>query len=324
MDNNTVLLALDCGKANTKIAVSNKDNSSVNIYSEPSQVKRIDSQIEVDSKLDTIEYDGNRYIIGANNEITDMTSNGKSDFHHLTMARYAISKYVKSGSKIKVIINCPYEDGTNKDKKEAFKNFILPEGKIEIKLNGELRTYEIVSVNVLAEAVAALAYLDLDTGHDIGIIDIGGLNSTYAYFDARGVKQDEKSGFTRNGILKAAYSSVEPLSRANDTEFTIDNIHAAFKKGTVYGYEEETKEYIANALNDILKAIINDCNSKRWNFRMCDLVFIGGGSILLKDRIKEQFPKAIIADNSEYINVLGIMKLLRAKNGLTGDFPITK
>ena len=47
---NNIIIALDCGKANTKVAISNKDNSEVILKSYETKVKEVNLDKETDRK----------------------------------------------------------------------------------------------------------------------------------------------------------------------------------------------------------------------------------------------------------------------------------
>jgi plasmid segregation protein ParM len=48
---------------------------------------------------------------------------------------------------------------------------------------------------------------------------------------------------------------------------------------------------------------------------MQNIVFTGGGSILLKPYLLHHFPSAIIHSDSQFANVLSYQKILEAKKG---------
>ena len=319
-------LALDCGKANTKLAISSDKHDNVGIAVNPTKVREETNRNKIlDPTYTTIEYDGKLYVLNEEKSITNLESDSKKDYFAQVMALWAIAKYVENNSKVHVFINCPYRDALDKTKRDEFKNFILPTGEINVTINGAQKKYEILTVTVYPEAASAASYLSRTEGKPFGIIDIGGLNSTFAYYDKQGARQDEMCGMTRQGILKAAKKAREEISSLCDDEFTIEEILDGFKNGEMQGYPEyDTKSIIDGKLNLIISTIKSDCESKMWKFRMCDLYIIGGGSILLKDRLSKEFPTAQFIENAEYINVLGLMKLMRLKNGLSESFVVNK
>ena len=326
MDKN-ILVTLDCGKANTKIAIANNKNSKVSLKTYSTRVMEISPDFEKSGKNTSIvEYDGKRYLVGSLDDeaVSDLVHNTKLDDIHMTMARFAIAENVDNDAEISVIINCPYEEGKSKEKRNEYANSFLPTGEYAIKVDDKVKTFKITFVGIVPEALAAKRYLkNLNSKHDIGIIDIGGLNSTYAFFRKADERIEAKCGFTRNGIVKLAAKLQEPLQSVCDNEgFPIDDILEGIKEGVMYGYEEETASVITSYLNALFDEIIKDCQKKLWDFKTTDLVFIGGGSIVLKDIIAKKFPQAHIEENSEYINVLGNMVMLRSKYGLGENFEI--
>lgn len=319
---NNIIIALDCGKANTKVAISNKDNSEVILKSYETKVKEVNFDKETDAKIDTIIIDKRKFEIGTPDVISNVDSNSKLDDIHKTMALFAIAQNVNDKDNVLVAITCPYDTGKNIEKLKEFANKILPRGKVDVVLNNRNKSFTISNIVVFSEGVIAQRYLQPNTGHDIGIIDIGGLNSTYVYFDKNGFRHDEMSNFAREGLVKLASKITLELGTACDTEFRKDEILEGIKEGAMYGYEGETAPIIQSGLNEILDNIEEDCKSKGWKFRTCDVFFIGGGAISLKERIKAKFPNAIIPERAEFINVLGAMSLTRETRGLSASFNI--
>lgn len=319
---NNIMIALDCGKANTKVAISNKDNSEVTLKSYETKVKEVDLDKETDANLKTIIYENRKFEIGSPDEISNVNSNSKLDDIHKTMALFSIAQNVNDKDNVLVTITCPYDTGMNAKMRNEFAEKILPKGKVDVVLNGKNKSFTISNIIVVPEGIIAQRYLKPNTGHDIGIIDIGGLNSTYVYFDKKGFRHDEMSNFAREGLVKLASKIKLDLGSICDGEFRYDEIIEGIEKGAVYGYEEETASKIKAGLDKILDNIEKDCQSKGWKFRTCDVYFIGGGAISLKDRIKAKFPNAIIPEKPEFINVLGAMTITRMSNGLSSSFSI--
>ena len=100
---NNIIIALDCGKANTKVAISNKDNSEVILKSYETKVKEVNFDKETDAKIDTIIIDKRKFEIGTPDVISNVDSNSKLDDIHKTMALFAIAQNVNDKDNVLVV-----------------------------------------------------------------------------------------------------------------------------------------------------------------------------------------------------------------------------
>ncbi len=93
-----------------------------------------------------------------------------------------------------------------------------------------------------------------------------------------------------------------------DGVFTRRDTEVFLDIGKVQGYEEESSKIIDKTLNDQLTTIRNACIINNWNLNTCNLIFIGGTTNLLKDRIKDVFgDKVYIAKDAGFANADGYL-----------------
>ena len=64
-----------------------------------------------------------------------------------------------------------------------------------------------------------------------------------------------------------------------------------------------------------VSTILNYGKSREISYNNTDIIFVGGGSILLKKYILSQCPNAIIAEDAQYSNCLSYLKILEIKHG---------
>lgn len=304
-------IALDCGKANTKIAV--RDNNSGDIITSimKTKVTKVDNNVVIDnSSKGSIEYNGQRYAIEMVNAKADLNNNKKLDETHTTMALYAIASNVNNGDRVKVAINCPLSDGNSKENLKKFRDNILPKGEITVVINNVPKTFDILSVVPIPEGIAATGYIDCPiTGKDKGVIDIGGLNATYTYYNKENLMVDDKSKLTRDGFLKFCDMNLASINQELNEQNDFDTIVDLMAADPDPLFDDLRRKLVGN--------VINAASNMGWNLKRCTLIFVGGAVHILEPYIKEFYPDAIIPANPEYCNVLGAMKTLCAMNALT-------
>jgi plasmid segregation protein ParM len=78
---------------------------------------------------------------------------------------------------------------------------------------------------------------------------------------------------------------------------------------------EESKQIVDQLMEDHVKEIFNFARSRKVSFfANTELIFVGGGSILLKENLIKEFPAAAISDNAQFSNVLSFLIILEAKH----------
>ncbi len=315
------LLSVDCGKAATKTCLKTSINNQItkSIFPTRVSVKTDKNCIETLSGVgDTgfiTEYDSKIYAVGDIATSDDsLTSNqdSKNDMIHKIATLTAIGRSVNNDDCVKAVIGCPIEVFFNKHNRENYLENILPSGRIDISVNGISKHFTIIEKDVLPESTGILYFRpDLFADRLAGIIDIGGLNMNAALID--NLKLIPESCFTDKLGRRAIENEIRRY--ANDTyesSFSATEINSFIRKGYITDntdpqMEDSSRKFINDLLGEHLVRIVNACVRHGWNLRNMDLFFIGGGSILLKDKISSAFPKAYIADNADFTNAEGFL-----------------
>lgn len=328
MANNTYI-ALDCGKSMTKVATLINNNGSILLSSEPTKVRKLNPDDNIDSvtaeayHYHIVTLDGETYIIGDSYSTTENTDS-KTSYIHKVMSLYSIAKTVDNNSSVKVIVGCPVTDYFNSERREQFINFILPLGQIHITIDGVAHNFEIKSHDCIYESFGAFCeYIKYFKGKDCGVIDIGGLNTTCTYF-RDSVPIPEKSDSDYNGINDVITSIKGDLKRELRARYDFPEIEQMIRTNSgnadamviVNRNLDKQFEIVANFFE-------NDLN---WDTSHKDinLIFIGGTSDILRERILASYPNSIVGEAPYYTNVIGFMKLLARKDGLSPTNVIKK
>ena len=317
----TRFISVDCGKADTKSVVMVNSDNSFSRRSFPTRVTELSNRGGIESLGGTgetgfiVEYDGRIYAVGdiaTSDESYTSNQNSKNDLTHKIATLTAIARVVNNDDYVKAVIGCPIELYSNDENREKYLNFILPSGRIDISVNGTPKHFCIVKKAVRPESTGIIFVKpDIFDEKLVGIIDIGGLNVNAAMVDDLNLVSG--SCFTE----KLGRRSIENDIRkyVNDTyesSFSSTEINAFIRQGYITDNrdpekEEESRLIINEVFNDHLVRIVNACVNHGWNLNNINLVFIGGGSSLLADKINLAFPKAILADNTVFSNADGFL-----------------
>ncbi len=317
----TRFISVDCGKADTKqSALLNSDNS-ISRKTFPTRVKEITDKNGLEALVGRgetgfiVEYDDKVYAVGdlANTDDSFTSNqNSKNDQTHKIATLTAIAGSVKNDDWVKAVIGCPIELYSNDVNRNNYLDNILPSGRIDISINGVHKNFTITGKKVLPESLGILFVRpELFVDKLVGVIDIGGLNVNAVMVDNANLVSG--SAFTDKLGRRSLENDIRKY--ANDTyesTFSATEINAFIRQGYITDNldpkkEEESKLIINKALENQLVKIVSTCVNHGWNLTNMDLVFVGGGSSLLADKIKMAFPRAHLAENTVYANSDGFL-----------------
>lgn len=299
-------VAVDSGKYDTKACLKQKDG----------RVEKIRFRTKMDDTLEekssdarscVLEYDGRKVIIGEEAETADYTKSKAKDIHKLSTYA-AIAQLVDDGDEVNLIIGCPLSIYMNVEERDAYKKFMIDEGSAVVVLNGKTKRFTIKNVIVCPEG-SGIIYKNPNRYKDslIGIIDIGGLNSNNCVYDR--LTPIKSTSFTTNlganimrNELRQTLNSAFP--EVNIQEWQIEDI---IRKGHIKSRKKESAEIISEFLQGHVNNILQECVKKGWDIDNIDLTFVGGGSKLFENEIKNIVPDAVISETAEWDNVEGFL-----------------
>lgn len=76
---------------------------------------------------------------------------------------------------------------------------------------------------------------------------------------------------------------------------------------------EGSTAVIEQHMRNHIKEILNFARSRKLSFANTEIIFVGGGALLLKDYILEQISGAIISNDPQMSNALSFLTILEAK-----------
>jgi len=150
----------------------------------------------------------------------------------------------------------------------------------------------------------------------VTIIDIGSLNVNYCTYNNL-VPELDSMNISNNGIniLRAKISEkltsiYGVLVNDCDVEEILKNVGYLYIAGIK---KTDSKDIIEKLMKTHVSEIFNYGRSRGLTFNNTNLVFVGGGSLLLKEYLLSIYPLAIIDENSQFSNAYSYLNILEVK-----------
>lgn len=310
------LVAVDCGKAETKVYAYSPDTGAVKSAIVKSRVEPVNSLVrltlgEYAHVVSIAKPDKDmkgEWTVGAIGGATSY-SNSKKDSIHKILTLTAIALAVDNGDSVIASVGCPLSVFFDDKAKSEYYNYIFPNGRVDVTIDGQDHYFYIEKDNclVIPESFGALfLYKDRFTDKT-GIVDIGGLNVNASFFE-----EGTLDPFTSKTEKLGFYSIVSLLrNRLNaycDASFNDTEVGFALRQGYMSGYKDTAK--IVEEVLDIQARRIKEL-LKEWDLTGMTLIFIGGTSKLLQKQLEKYFGKDIfIPDDANLINSRGFLKAM--------------
>lgn len=303
-------ISIDSGKHSTKYCYLNSQGKLVRERFRT----RVSSETGFESMggkdMMTVTYDGQTYVVGDYAEGVTAISNSKKDNIHKLCMLTAIAKVCPSGATVHVSIGCPLSEYSDAAKRQEYRDYVLPKGRVSMTVNGKDTYFYIEKRYVVAESACGVILDNSKFGSGpVGIIDIGGLNINCAsYLDGRFVAS---TCFTAKlGSLEIINDLRVQLNQKYDLSIPEWQLDKIVELGYVPGMEKETKKYVTDFFSGHIQKILSECRAHHWEPRTMSLIFVGGTSLLLKKQILENVPGAYIPKDADYCNVLAFYKIV--------------
>ncbi|MDL4840346.1 ParM/StbA family protein [Aquibacillus rhizosphaerae] len=317
-----ILIAIDCGKSNSKALAKYKGNTYTTTFpTRMQQVKRFGVEIQPNSYL--VEFNGDEFLLG------EMVSESYSDFNlnknsliHKIAIYTAITRLLQkanapSNVDIRLAVNVPITTYKDSIQKRNFKSMVENENRtIHLIVNGKAFSFDLSDVTIAFEGMGEVyAKPEKYRKGYTTVIDVGGLNCTFCQF--KGVQPMVNTMISSDlgiNILKGKIGKY--INERYGLSVSSDDLEHVLRcgyfasKGEIF---EESKVFIEELKYDHLQQIVQFAKSRGYTFNMSDIHFVGGGSITLRRYIKQLFSHAVIIDNPLYSNCLSFLKILEVK-----------
>ena len=327
MMNNTLNIAVDGGKHTTKaISRINGCMSSIKFRTKVQEVTNFGGDINYNNYL--ISDKKNTFLIG--DMVSETTTNYNlskqtESFRQCTYLAIClllnkISLPIATHININLAINMPLTLYKNEQHKNSLKEFISNEDKIiQITVNHKDYQFKIKNIVVLPEALGSI-YTRMNDfrGKRVTVIDVGSLNVSYTNYNNLTPELDSMiSSNAGTNILRSKIA--ETLSSKYNTHVSDADVEYLLKQDKFF-YLDGTKQLESKLLIEQLieqhtQNIFNFAKSRGFTFNNTDLIFCGGGALLLKEAILKTYPMAIIEEDPQFTNVRSFCKILDVKYG---------
>lgn len=331
---NQRFIAVDSGKFKTKVALLSKNRDKALTFGFRTMIESgnfADDAIEANTFI--AEFGGKTYKIGngASKE-AELETSKKSEIHKITTLA-AIALVVNDGDEVNVAIGCPVKEYEVVEKRNEYRDYILPPGEVKIKIKTKNETepkekHFFINYTVVYPESSGILYLDMErfAEKEVGIIDIGGGTGLGSMFDNFEIVR--KTSFTCELGGNVLVNGLSQLLSAEFSRCNPDYVrklialpHEQRKLVPINGDKDfieevgiRSKEIIDDYLLDYVKQIRRQCDSKQWPLDYIDLVGVGGTCHVLSREMKQVFGENIyIPKTPEYTNALGFLRRLCAK-----------
>ncbi|OAA87805.1 ParM/StbA family protein [Clostridium ljungdahlii] len=321
-----LLIAVDSGKSATKAIIKMRNKIEKVIFR--TKIKEIsDLGVDITSNSYLVQFEGKSYLIGdmvsessCNYQITKHTINHKLSVYLAICKIIAKTDTLKYGlPKIDLALNIPINGYKNNVLKENYKKFMQNNNNIiSMKVNGTTYVFKISSLLILPEGMGSLyAHTNNFKYNRVTVIDIGSLNINYCTFNKL-VPELNSMNISNSGINVLRSKIAETLTSTYGILVSDDDVEEILKNdGCLYisGIKKiESKKVIQNLIINHISEIFNYGRSRGLTFNNMNLVFCGGGALLLKDYILNQYPLATIEEDGQFSNCLSFLNILEVKH----------
>ncbi|MCM3390226.1 ParM/StbA family protein [Ureibacillus chungkukjangi] len=219
---------------------------------------------------------------------------------------------------VRLAVNIPINMYKDAKLKQKYKSFIENNGaKIFLSLNQKPFILTLSDITIAFEGMGVV-FEQMENTKSISqtiCIDIGGLNTTLCTFYGIQPNFDSMSvsnlgiNVLKGKMGKAINERYGIAVSANDLEQILQNGYLSHR-GKI---NEDSKAVIEKIKSDFFLTIIQFALSRSYTFNNAEIHFCGGGSLMLQEYIKEEFPNAKIVINPQFANVRSFLKILEVK-----------
>ncbi len=321
-----VIIAVDSGKGQTKIAKYNSDGS-VGLSSFDTRVTEGEDKLRstgLTGKFYTVDYNSKTYTVGKSYGIltTNESSDSKKDDVHRLSILTAIAENTEPGDSVTVGIGAPLSVYQDRVAVNEYLNYIFPETHVQMIVDDKEKDFYINKKKVFAEATGIM-YLrpELFTDKTLGVIDIGNLNVNGFVADNLTLRSDmsftSKLGGVKliNAIQVACNQEMPDLEKPYDFNEVVRGIKAGVMP---FDNSGKSKKIIADKVEEHLKAIQKECQKAGWPISRLEYICVGGTSALVADHLPSYFngEYCMVMDEPEFANAKGFLSAICAMSGI--------
>lgn len=253
-------------------------------------INRFESKLDILQKPDysyknMIELDGEYYLLGEEASTVSYDSTKEIMLHKLSVY-YNVCQHIKTfGEEVNLVVNMPITHFMNVEQRESFRQYIMGDQEIDMKIGQKTYYFCIKDVLPIAEGTGIIfSRPELFKDKNVIVCNLGGLNSTCLQVANKKIVRDVKPFITNSGgnILEADIRT--ELNRNGRFNFQQHEIQYLFKSEKPY-----IKDAIKYCSEKLLDKVITDMKARNYNVEGCeDIIFEGGTSLRLQKVIEDK------------------------------------
>lgn len=311
-----MLISVDAGKDTTKSCIKENDN-----FIKKSFKSRIYNITENGDTLAVgntfrVLFGGSEYLVGDSGTDQNYSTN-KIDEYNKICQYVAITQFIQPGvlQKVNLITGFPASNYKDEVSRREYIENIRGNGKISITVDEKNYLFEFESIKVRPEGSGITVLKpELFNEKNTLVIDLGGQNLNIVLFNDF-VFDPSKMISENAGGTTIEQSLINVLSTKGIENMNEPLIRAIIRDKTIRGYkdQEEIKELIKNTIDKYIQTeIVKKLDKNNINYKLYDVVFVGGTSFILKDYLQDYFTKAIFMNDmkeSQFTNCLGFYEM---------------
>ena len=263
------IFGVDAGKANL-VVYNGKD-----IFTCPSTFAKGVDKLEDGYQ---VLHKGAKYLIGDKTLPYDLELTKEKERHKILLY-FGIAQLVKQNAHCSVVTSCPVDIFSKKALRKSYIDFLTPntqDGRVEITVGLTTKVFYIDEITVIPEGVGVV-YNQTELFNDelVGLIDIGGATTNCLLFDDTSFIRDKS------------------FTETNGMHYLTMKIRDSLKKEGLIVSDLEVKYYIYDY------TIARNWGDKR------KILFSGGGSVTLEEKLKLKFRDSTFSTDALYDNCKG-------------------
>lgn len=245
-----------------------------------------------------LELNGESYVVGEGNFDTEYRKIEKQSYIKLLYAILAISTSYKE---VELVLGLPLSQ--YRQDKERLKERVRENFHLKGKINGETREYIITDVEVYPEGVAAL-----DDDYNGVLVDIGGLTTDCCIVtNVTNRRKIESPLSLSQGTLNLYSDFINVINNRFSLDLKSNDAARIIKNGLTIKGEMQNINFALSIFKEYLENLIRQLNLQ-YSLKTNNIIFTGGGSLLLSKAIKNRIPYATIQQDAVFSNAKGFYK----------------
>ncbi|MBP3931972.1 MAG: ParM/StbA family protein [Peptostreptococcaceae bacterium] len=212
----------------------------------------------------------------------------KNNLHHKLMIYYCLAKHASYQENYDIIIGCPLSTYFNKEEQNRYIRNIINNGDyINIMYKDIRKVFRINSITIAPESIGGyINDFSLSKKQIRGVVDIGGLNVNCGVYDkGRPVKNKM---FTLNLGIHILIKNIQQAI-LREKEILLNEYMCKHYLNNLEEASITIKEIIIKECTKFIESIKKNLIKNDWEIEQLNMVFIGGGSILLENFINASF-----------------------------------